>query len=254
MDYRELAHLGLSEKEAKVYLSALELGKSSVQNISKKAEVNRATTYVIIESLMKKGLMSSIDENKKQFFMAEPPEKLKMLFQHQEMEIIRKLDYLDKMLPELRAINSRIAEKPIVKYYEGKDGMLAMADDFFMNKIDNEARMIFSNDLLGKILGDEERNKLRNKRQRAEVNVRAIINDEHSALKASNDRVLHSVPTSIYPISADIAIYGNKIRIAPQKGALAGILIENNEVSETLKILFDLAWKYLEHQKKEKGT
>ena len=77
MDYRELNYLGLNEKEAKVYLAALELGKSSVQNIAKKADVNRATTYVVIEALIKRGLMSSANENKKQYFIAEAPEKLK---------------------------------------------------------------------------------------------------------------------------------------------------------------------------------
>ena len=41
---KELQKIGLSEKEAKVYLAALELGQASVQNIARKAEVNRATT------------------------------------------------------------------------------------------------------------------------------------------------------------------------------------------------------------------
>ena len=48
---KELEHLGLSDKEAKVYLAALEMGPSPVQDISHKAHVNRATTYVMIESL-----------------------------------------------------------------------------------------------------------------------------------------------------------------------------------------------------------
>ena len=56
----KLKELGLAEKEAKVFLASLELGSSAVQEIAKKAEINRATTYVIIEKLMKKGLMSSV--------------------------------------------------------------------------------------------------------------------------------------------------------------------------------------------------
>lgn len=254
MDYKELTHLGLSEKEAKVYLSALELGKSSVQNISKKAEVNRATTYVIIDALMKKGLMSTIDENKKQFFMAEPPEKLKMLFQHQEMEIIRKLDYLDKMLPELKAMNNTSKDKPAVRYFEGKEGMLAMVEDFFAGSEEKEIRMIFSNDLLKQVFTEEERAKLRSKRLNARVKAKAIINDEAHDLKSNEQREISRVPAEEYPITSDIAIYGNKIRISPQKGSLNGILIENKEISKTLKILYDLAWEYIKIlKKKEEG-
>ena len=52
---KELQDLGLSEKEAKVYLTALEMGAETAQNIAKKANVNRATTYVQIDSLKAKG-------------------------------------------------------------------------------------------------------------------------------------------------------------------------------------------------------
>ena len=252
MNYKELESLGLAEKEAKVYLASLELGKSSVQHIAKKSEVNRATTYVIIETLMKKGLMSSIEENKKVFYYAEPPEKLRLLFEAQEHEIVRKLDYLDKMLPELRALNSLNKNKPIVKYYEGKEGMIAMNEDFYNDKNDAKARMIFSNDLLREILSTEERNRLREKRKKTSVKVDAIINDSMGELTTNEDRRVINVPSTDYPITSDIAIYADKIRIAPQQGALSGILIENKEISNTLKVLFDMAWKYLESKEKEK--
>lgn len=68
-----LIKLGLSEKEAKVYLAALELAQDSAQNIAKKAGVNRPTTYVILEKLMKLGLANTLEENKKTLFVAESP-------------------------------------------------------------------------------------------------------------------------------------------------------------------------------------
>ena len=63
----QLEKIGLAEKEAKVFLASLELGSSAAQKIAKKAEINRATTYVIIEKLMKKGLMSSVEKGKRLF-------------------------------------------------------------------------------------------------------------------------------------------------------------------------------------------
>ncbi|MDZ4385041.1 MAG: helix-turn-helix domain-containing protein, partial [Candidatus Moranbacteria bacterium] len=73
---KDLQEIGLNEKEARVYLSALELGQSTVQDIAKKALVNRATTYFVIESLMKSGLMSSFQKGKKQYFVAADPDRL----------------------------------------------------------------------------------------------------------------------------------------------------------------------------------
>lgn len=55
MPEQQLKQLGFSDKEAKVYMASLELGPDTAQEIAKKAGVNRTTTYVIIEKLIKKG-------------------------------------------------------------------------------------------------------------------------------------------------------------------------------------------------------
>ena len=98
---KEIIKLGLSDKEAKVYLAALELGSGTAQMIAGKAGVNRATTYVVIESLMKMGLMSTYDEGKKTFFTASPPEKLREFLENQESKVREKINILNGIIPEL---------------------------------------------------------------------------------------------------------------------------------------------------------
>jgi sugar-specific transcriptional regulator TrmB len=246
MNYKELTHLGLSEKEAKVYLSALELGKSSVQKIASKAEVNRATTYVVIEALVKKGLMSSIEENKKQYFYAEPPEKLRMLFESMETEIVRKLDYLDKMLPELKALHQTQKEKPFVRYFEGKEGIRAMSEEFFLDKNVGEARMVCCLSLLLDALAKDEHSGL--KAAMPDKRVRVILNSERKSSNAINHDS-RTVPVKNFPITSDIIFFKNKVGIAGQEGKIAGLIIENKEICSTFKTLFDLAWEYLGSEK-----
>lgn len=65
---KKLESLGLTEKEAAVYVAALELGASPAQKIAERAKVKRGTTYLAIESLTKRGLMSSVTKGKKVFF------------------------------------------------------------------------------------------------------------------------------------------------------------------------------------------
>lgn len=256
MDSKELQNLGLNEKEAKVYLAALALGKTTVQNIAQKAEIKRATAYVIIEALMKKGLISSYVEGKKQYFSAESPEKLKILFQDQETAIKRKEGYLEKLLPELRAlemIGSQKGGKPIVRYFEGKEGLKAMSEEYFMAKHKKPAKMIYSNDLLNKIFSREERNESGERRKKLNIGVKAIIVDETNELPLKTDlseRVKLSYEK--YPITSDIAIFGNKVRMATQKGELVGLIIENKEIAKTMEILFDLAWQGANELKKRK--
>jgi len=254
MNFRELINLGLAEKEAKVYLASLELGKSPVQQIAKKSGVNRATTYVIIKTLIKKGLMSSYHEAKKQFFVAEDPEKLSILFRNQEQELKRKKNYLEKILPELKALDVSKEEKPTVRYFEGKEGVRSMAEELYIKNKDKVARMIYSYDLLKKLFSDEEMLSMRKKRQNKKIRVRSIVNDDKNNLTSDSQRYLLS--SKEYPITADIAFFGNKVRMVAQKKPYSGLIIENKEISDTLKILFDLAWEYsniLAKKKKARG-
>jgi len=258
MDHRELVNLGLADKEAKVYLAALELGKSPVQKIAQKAGVNRATTYVIIKGMMKKGLMSSYHEDKKQFFFAESPEKLSILFKNQEQELKRKQEYLEKLLPELKGLNVSKEGRPVVRYFEGKEGMRAMGEEFFLTKHTEPARMIFSYDLLSNVFSESEQAEMRKKRLKKQVKVRSIMNDDLNRADADKVPFAEDVIVSAkkYPITSDIAFFGDKVRIATQKGDLVGLIIENKEIANTLKTLFDLASKYaktIDKKKKDPG-
>lgn len=252
MQYKELTNLGLSDKEAKVYMASLELGKSTVQEISKKAGVNRATTYVQIESLKDKGLMSTSTEGKKQFYHAEDPEKLSLLFRDQAIAIQRKQEHLKKILPELKLLNTKKSkDKPVVRYFEGKEGMRAIAEELFDTAPNNEVRMIYSYDLLLKMFTQKEIEEMRKKRQNKKVKAKIITNDKYSRLET--DGKVERIPEDKYKINSDIAVFGNKIRMVTQEGGSAGLIINNKQIANTLRILFDLAWDNNSKKKKKKG-
>ena len=84
---KELQEIGLSEKESRVYLASLELGPATAERLSTQAKVNRSTTYVQLESLMKSGLVTTYEEGKKTFFSPESPELLKRLLLIQKDEM-----------------------------------------------------------------------------------------------------------------------------------------------------------------------
>lgn len=241
MDYRELVNLGLSEKESKIYLASLELGKETVQSIAEKGEINRATAYVIIDGLMKKGLMSSITEGKKQYFMAESPEKLNLLFKEQEQAIKRREEYLQKLMPELRAMESNKKDRPTVRYYEGKKGMINVIEEFYITPQKLPAQMIYSEELLRKIFTENEIRKFRKKRINKKVKTEVIL----SSIKDKPDKVEFSDRIKIdkkeFPVYADVALFGNKTRLFSFERGGQGIIIENKEITDTLRTLFKLA-------------
>src|SRR3989344_4183249 len=128
--FEKLKHLGLSENEAKIYMAMLELGPSVVVEIARKAQINRPTTYVQIESLKKKGLVSTQAKGKKQLFIAESPDKLELLIEGELKAVENKKNELNNFLPELLNLFNTSDQRPHVKFFEGKEGILALQKEF----------------------------------------------------------------------------------------------------------------------------
>jgi len=241
----ELQKIGLSEKEAKVYLAALELGQASVQNIALKAGVNRATTYTILESLIEKGLCSTYEEGKKTFFIASSPEYLLSLFEIKKKEIEENKGNFSQLLPELHSIHNRQKDKPVIKFFEGKQGILNCIDEFMRvsgNK-DEPSRMLYNKDLLERIFSEPEREQYRQFRLKKKVRTKVLYNYVAGELRSTPDGTRVKVGEKEFPFNSDIAFYGDYIRLASLGKKLSAVLIKDREIAGTLKSLFDLAWE-----------
>jgi len=86
----ELRKLGITEKEAKIYLAGLELGPSSVQKIAQLTKITRPTTYETIRKLEQKGLFSEAKQKTKRYFTAQSPERILGILRTQKREIEEK--------------------------------------------------------------------------------------------------------------------------------------------------------------------
>ena len=122
-----LQDIGLNEKEAIVYLSLLAVDNSSVLDIAKKTGLNRSTTYVILESLSKKGLVSETNIGKKTHYQAEPPERLETYVERQKIILDENSRRLKDIIPQIKSVQRGGGEKPVVQYFE-LGGTLKMGD------------------------------------------------------------------------------------------------------------------------------
>ena len=80
MQIQELQKIGLSANEATVYLASLEMGPSTILELSKQSKIKRPTTHFVMEGFIKKGLASSFEKGKKRYFVVESPERLLTIF------------------------------------------------------------------------------------------------------------------------------------------------------------------------------
>lgn len=247
MHEEELQQIGLSEKEAKVYLATLTLGKATAQEVAKKTDLKRPTTYFTIDALMKKGLMSSVYEGKKQFFMAENPERLVDVFEAQQDEVRRQGEKLKKLIPDLKQLRPKTDGGPVVKYYEGKEGIMTVLKDA-LTQNDKDVYMIYSYDMAKKVLSPEQLQQVRLKYANENIRIKSIYTSQQGSREASPNSTRILVNSTEYPIEADVSIFDDRVRIITldTNEEPAGIIIHDSNIARTLRSLFLLAWK--EHE------
>jgi len=232
----ELRDFGLTDLEIKVYLAMLKLGKALVQDISKKAGTYRTYTYDVLKSLKEKGLVSYVIKSGKQYFEVAKPEKLLNILREKEEKI-------NSILPNLKAIYKSSSEKPKVEFYEGKEGLKTILDDLL--RIKKEILVYGSTNKQLQLLEFYFPNFIR-RRVKEKIKTKVITerSKESSEVYKRNKRELREM--KFFPEKIDfptaINIYGNKIAILSLGENITGIIIEDKQIADTQRGVFNLLW------------
>jgi len=235
-----LQEIGLNEKEAAVYLALLQYENASVIDISSKTKINRSTTYTILESLAKKGLVSETTVGKKTHYQAESPERLETFVERQKVILEEHSKRLKDIVPKIKSIQRENGEKPVVKYFEGRDGIIAASEEFFNSQENGgTSYMIYSRDLVKDIFTESERNKYKKMRVNKDIRSKSVYTSSKGEIIPDNtgDRVV--IDENKYPIKCDIAIDNDLIKISILGNYLSAILIKSKDFADTLKSLVD---------------
>jgi len=252
-----LIKLGLSEKEAKVYLSTLELGEDTVQNIGKKAGVNRATTYVILEKLMGLGLVSTVEHDKKAKFIAENPSELANILEEQQRELEGRKQQLDDLMNQLMAVYNTKKGKPIVRYFEGAEGLETL-DKLGQESLKNRSEQlgIIPIDIIEEEFPQRRKTAV-DYRVKMGVKTRTIYTHKAGPIpdQINKNELREAVflPRDEFPITASIQIHpdwGVKF-FSFKKGNYLGVLMQSPEIANNMKLVFELAWKAAKSRQSE---
>ncbi len=250
---KELQDLGLSEKEARVYLAALEIGQATADQLAKHAKIKRPTTYVQLESLMKMGLMSTYEEGKKTMFAPESPELLKKIFDAKKREFESRENDLATILPELTKKFEGAGERPIVRFFDGKEGVARMRDSLLALPSGTELKFIYCHDALANVYSEKERYDHAQKRSAKGIYLKAIYTRKDGPF--SGDDIVEFterrfIPYDRMPIHSDIYIYNNTVAIMALQGKVFGVAIESKEITQSVSTLFSLLWEMGQFEQK----
>ncbi len=243
----KLQSVGLTDKQAKVYVSSLFLGPASVQKIAGQADVKRATTYVILDELEKMGLVSESTEENRTVYIAEPPEAIGRFLDNMKKGIDSRKTELKSLLPELSGmVRAQEAETPVVRFYKNLTGSEEVTK-YMLRKArkGDELYALMNIDEVVKLYG----NKPAAGQTRVKKGIKAKViyyteDGKNDSLVASSKQRMRVSKKSDKNFQTEINLYPTCASILTYKGKNSTtVLIESREAVNTLRQLFELAFE-----------
>lgn len=245
----QIEDLGLSNKEARIYVASLVLGPSGVQTIADRSGIKRVTTYVILESLVSLGLVSQSVKGKKTLFIAEDPSNLRRLLDKREQEVKDQKVSFESILPELSSLKTLPKDSPVVKFYDTAEGIRGLFATFFDNYDgkDDTVHGISNLDNLHQFFPEVLEAKGNPSRQRNKIKSKFLYTTVRGPIYLDGDEVMNResrfMPPENFPFKGDFNIVGEYVIMISfvAENPLA-ITIRSAEMAASMRAIFDLAW------------
>src|SRR3989339_585321 len=113
-----LRNVGLSDKEIEIYLSALKLGPQPASVLARSAGLNRTTTYAILETLFRKGLISQFIKAEIKYFSVISVDNLVSFVERKINDLRRTKTDLEILIPQIMSYINPESSKPRVVFLE----------------------------------------------------------------------------------------------------------------------------------------
>lgn len=242
-----LEQIGLNQKEAVVYTTLLSLGPTAIRKIAEKSGINRGTTYESLKKLQKIGLVSYFHQGKNQHFVAENPKVLNNLLSRKKQEIKEAEINLPTILSTFSSLNKKSENKPVIKFYENYSGIRTILEDVldsFKDKKQKEYVAYSSSSIRPFLYHKEALPDFTKERITRKIFVKTIGIGAGGTLQGKDERkwLTKKEGSPIYTL-----IYGNKVAMISvgETNIPHGIIIEDENISQTERLIFDSLWKNL---------
>ncbi len=238
-----LQEFGLSKKEAVLYQILLDIGSAGAHEIARSANLNRSSTYVLLEALIERGIVEQSQYNGVFKYHAISPERLVARADELAQNSLRQEEEMNSLLPELLSVSEKLKVQPHILFYEGTGGIRTVNNDLLMQPRSTEVYAFLPSP---KAYLDSSSSFLKRKNILCRYKTKIISPYKKTVEDVTLDKKSRSevryVPANIYSFPSELRIYTDKIVFISIVEEF-GVIIQSRDVANVMKSLFRLAWE-----------
>jgi len=250
-----LKSLDLSDIEAKLYLTLLKGGPTSVRDLAATIDIKRTTAYFYIDQLVEKGLIMKLVKGSKKVLAANEPENLKTLVDEKlkkAQEVQQEFPDILKQLATSMQHTEHVANSEI-KNYQGRNGVKALYLEALKSK---ELRSLVN---IGEILSafpenvqlfdDAINNNPDMKMWEIVVESPEAKTWMKRAMRRKKNFYFKFLPVNMQIRSTDILIFDGTVSFTDIKNQISAVALHDNDLYNNFVLLFDFIWSVLPQRK-----
>ena len=244
MDLEEyLQKIGLSPKEARLYVSGLQLGPSTVQELARESDLKRTTIYEVIRSLQEKQLVNVSQRGNRNVYIMEDPENVELYLKQKEK-------VLQQIMPELESLKNRESKRPTVRIHEGRSGLEKIYNDMIKKEGEILAlaapKDLISPGMLSFLRDDWEPRRIESGIHMRRINMNLSGEKRWDyAIKPVPEELekIRYLPIDEYPFTVGIYIYRKKVAfVSFQSQEMFGLVLRSPAINTTMRNTFENYW------------
>lgn len=251
----DLTQFDFDTTESAVYMALLQLGQSSVTEITEHAGITRTLGYHTLDRLETKGLIDQIGTEGKKMFRVKHPRALEQYIAKKEATWQKKHAKVQSLLPELTQLYVA-DDAPAVRFKEGVSGI----KELFEEKLQQDQEVLSVLDVESWQTDEfwDWAQEYHTRRTRKHINERILLLDTPAGRTWVDNYFRIPRHTTYRWISTETAkkllqfegvvdIYGDNVMISLLKTRKKmGIIIEGGILANILRAMFELAWESAE--------
>lgn len=232
---------GLDPKEALVYEEILQNGKMAVLNIAKNTGLKKGDLYNVLERLEEKKLIRELPEYKRLTYAIDNPE----IIERAVLEKEKSVEEAKSRLFELFSLYNLHQGKPGIRFAQGIEGIKRI----FNETLKSKTEIVGYADAEGWITQMPEYTKwYSEERRKRNIYERMIVPDTKIAVDYIKDydkkvTEFKFISHTENKFSMEMDIFDNKVVYATLREPFIALLIEDKEIADTHRAIFEMNWK-----------